>query len=96
MIQILYWCVYITRALPHHSVSCVADEELKQQLAQRQHAAEQRQMQLTKTTSLFDDEDEAVLERIFNSLTGKNDDTCATFGTTDGYLRVSCQCVCRV
>lgn len=47
-----------------------ADEELKKQYQERQEAAEQRQQELVKAGSLFDEEDENILEKIFNSLTG--------------------------
>ena len=48
----------------------VADEGLTKQYHERQEAAEQRQQELVKASTLFDEEDDNVLEKIFNSLTG--------------------------
>lgn len=56
--------------IPWLYILILADEELKKALEERQQAAEERQLQLTKTSSMFDDEDDHVLEKIFNSLTG--------------------------
>ncbi len=52
-------------------IICVDNEELKQDLEDRQQAAEEKETQIVRASSLFEDEDDNVMERIFNSLTGK-------------------------
>jgi hypothetical protein len=56
--------------VPFFPVTTTADEELKKKMEARQQVAMDRQVQLSKTTSMFDDEDENVLERVFQSLAG--------------------------
>ena len=66
------------RCLRCVSEICSADDEsLKRNLDERKLVAEERQAHLHEASSMFDDD--GILERIFNSLTG----THSTYGRVE-------------
>ena len=59
-------CRHLTRPLSPHT----ADMTLKQQLGDRRHRAEERSLALKHANDFLDDD--GIMERIFNSLTGQS------------------------
>ena len=53
-------------------MSCLDDNTLKQTLETRKQHAEDRINQLRKANSFLEDDDDGILEKIFNNLTGNS------------------------
>ena len=85
-------CITVTCTFVIYTIH-LADISLKQKMEERKQYAEDRLTQLKHANAFLDDDDDGILERIFNKLTGECSTLTCTLcivynGCMDGWMYV--------